>query len=109
MNGVFRTGSHARRIGALLASDREVEIDGIGATTQDLNAGPGTPLFPCMLHGTGHFTLPATCALEWVDGKEPVSDHLDHLFSIVTSFVKVWEETPDLFLVASRKSTQGEE
>ena len=92
MNGVFRTGSHARRIGALLASDREVEIVGTGAITQDTNAGPGAPLFPCMLHGTSHFALPATRALERVERKKPISDHLEHLFSILASVVKVWRE-----------------
>jgi len=49
MNSVFWTGSHTRRIGALLASDREVEIAGIAATAQHLNAGLGSPLFPFML------------------------------------------------------------
>jgi hypothetical protein len=89
MNGVFRTGSHARRFGAVLASDREVEIVGIGAATQHLNAGQGTPLFPCMLHGTGRFALPATCALEWVDRKKPVSDHFGDLLTIIDLAVKV--------------------
>jgi hypothetical protein len=99
MNGVFWAGSHARRIGALLACDREVEIVGIAATAQYLNAGPGTPVFPCMLLRTGRFTLLAARALEWVDRKKPVSVHLGHLSSIVVEALKLWREPPGLFLI----------
>jgi hypothetical protein len=83
MNGVFRTGSHARRLGALLAGYREMEIAGIATAAQHLNAGPGAPFFPCMLIGASRLAFPATCTLERVDRKKPVSDHLDDLLSIL--------------------------
>jgi hypothetical protein len=108
MNGVLRACSHAGRFGALLASDREMKIVSFRAATQDLNAGPGAPLFPCMLHRAGCFALPAACALEWVDRKKPVSDHVDDLFSMIAVVLKVWRETPDLFLIASQKTIYEE-
>lgn len=94
MDGVFWTRSHARRISAVLASDREMEIVGIAAPAQHLNAGPGAPLFPCMLFGAGRFTLLAARALEWVDSEKPVSVHLEHLFSMVALMMKLWREAP---------------
>jgi hypothetical protein len=56
-----------------------------------------------MLHGAGCFALPAACALERVDRKKPLSDHVDDLFSIITLFAKVRRGAPDWFRDAGRE------
>jgi hypothetical protein len=89
MNGVFRTGGHARRIDTLLTGDGKMEIAGVAATAQHLNSGPGTPLFPPMLLGTRGFALPATRTFRGVDGKKPLLDHFGDLLTILTLAVKV--------------------
>jgi hypothetical protein len=102
MNGVFRTGRHARGVGALLAGDGKMEIAGVAATAQHLNSGPCSPLLPRMFPGTSPFALPATSTLGRVDRKKPGSDHFDDLLPSPVLDLKVLGGLLVFVLIASQ-------